>query len=225
MKHLRMAFVKLAVLLAACGGDGAAPTVEMQPAPEPPPPPAAPAPAEVAEAPDEPPAAEEEADAPDPFAAPFPEEPCPDPVVHLAHAEEPDLPATLTRAVALRREDGRSLLVALASYPLTQDDRGRFTAPDAGQARFEFEALRPRRRPLEPGVLSRPNGRRARFGFWTLARIVTAGPYLTFGEREGVRIELTRADEEMVCGRLDLSDGRGRVRGAFRARVVGPLPD
>ncbi|MEC7524781.1 MAG: hypothetical protein VYE22_33180 [Myxococcota bacterium] len=161
------------------------------------------------------------AEAPD-FTAPLPDAPCPDAVaIALAHADAPGLPPSLDRAVAFRSEDGRRLRVVLGNYPLERDERGRFRAPAPGEARFEMDALRTRRRPLEPRVLGAPGARR---GALTHARIVWDGPFLTFGHREIGRVEITAVEADHVCGRVELDDGFGRVRGAFRAPLAGPLP-
>ena len=153
----------------------------------------------------------------------MPEEPCPSEVrVRLAHSSAPELPPLLQRAVAFRSDDGRHLRVAISNAELTLDARGRFPAPGIGEARFELDAIRQRRHPLEPMVLGAPDSRR---GGLTHVRIVGAGPLLTFGHRDIGRVELTEISEERVCGRIDLSDGFGRVRGAFTAPVTGPLPE
>ncbi|HJL15371.1 MAG TPA: hypothetical protein RMH99_06945 [Sandaracinaceae bacterium LLY-WYZ-13_1] len=156
------------------------------------------------------------------FDAPFPEEACPDEVrVRLAHRNADELPPLLDRAVAYRSGDGQRVRIAVANHPLELDERGRFAAPTAGQARFEADAVRRRRGPLEPRTLGPPDSRR---GGLTHARIVTPGPLLTFGTRDIGHVELTEVTEERVCGRIDLDDGFGRVRGAFTAPVRGPLP-
>lgn len=157
------------------------------------------------------------------FDAPMPEEPCPAEVrVRLAHRSAPELPPLLERAVAFRSIDGRHLRVAISNGELDLDARGRFPAPSIGEARFELDAVRQRRRPLEPMVLGAPDSVR---GALTHVRIVGAGPVLTFGHRDIGRVELTEITEERVCGRIDLNDGFGRVRGAFVAPVMGPLPE
>ncbi|MGF1464713.1 MAG: hypothetical protein ACFCGT_01140 [Sandaracinaceae bacterium] len=157
------------------------------------------------------------------LAAPFPDDRCPDPDVYVRHVDAPELPRRLDRAVALRAPDGKTVLVALGSSPLARDRLGRFGPPGPGQVRFEFEGLRTRRGPLREGRLRRPNGRRAAYGRLVHARIVSPGPLFPFGDRVEGAVELTRVDAEMVCGRIDLDDGRGRVRGAFRAPVIDTL--
>lgn len=166
----------------------------------------------VAAAPDEP--AE-----PD-FEAPLPDEACAPTRVRVAHRSA-ELPPVLHLAVALRSEDGRRVRVVLSDHDLERGAHGRFRDPTPGRARFELDAVRTYRRPLEPGVLGPPDARR---GALTHVRIVTAGPFLTFGHRDIGRVELTEVSETRVCGRVDLDDGSGRVRGAFTARVLGPLP-
>lgn len=159
--------------------------------------------------------------APEPdFEAPFPEAPCPDTALALAHRSHP-VPSELAHAVALRSEDGRFVRVAVAGQPLERDDRGRFVPPIEDAVRFEFEAIRRRRGALEPGSLGPPDSRRTALSH---ARVITSGPILTFGHREVGRVELTHVDEERVCGRVDLDDGFGRVRGAFTAEVIGAPP-
>lgn len=213
----------IALLLVACGGEPRSP--------EPPPPgdppqvrPVAdettgedeptPAVAATQEAPAEP--------APDPFSAPLPDAACPArPRVAIAHQSVEGLPTWLERAIAFRSEDGRHLRVAIANHPLERDGLGRFAAPSDGEARFEMDATRARRGRLEPRVLGPPDARR---GGLTHARIVSAGPILTFGHRDVGSVELTVIADDHVCGRVDLDDGFGRVRGAFRAPIVGPLP-
>ena len=156
------------------------------------------------------------------FEAPFPSEPCPDAVrVRLAHAQAPELPPLLDRAVALRSADGRRVRLAIANHELARDARGRFSRPGPGEARFEADAVRRRRGPLEPGVLGPPTARR---GGLTHARVVTAAAGLTFGHRDIGRVELTALSDQRVCGRIALDDGFGRLRGAFTAPVVGPVP-
>jgi hypothetical protein len=163
----------------------------------------------------------EEPEEPD-FDAPFPDAPCPAEVrVRVAHRSAPDLPPVLDRAVAFRSEDGRHLRLAIANHDLARDARGRFAEPADGQARFEADAVRRRRGPLEPRTLGPPDSRR---GGLTHVRIVTPGPRLTFGHRDIGRVELTEVSPARVCGRIDLDDGFARVRGAFTAPVVGPLP-
>lgn len=164
-----------------------------------------------------------EAEAPDPFAAPLPEADCPEaPRVAIAHRSVEALPTWLEQAVAFRSEDGRHVRVAIANHPLERDDLGRFATPAAGEARFEMDATRTRRGPLEPRVLGPPHSRR---GGLTHARIVGPGPILTFGHRDVGEVEITAIADDHICGRVDLDDGFGRVRGAFRAPIVGPLPE
>lgn len=165
----------------------------------------------------EPPAAEPDVDIPD-FEEPLPEAPCPDTRVHLAHRSVEALPPLLTHAAALRSEDGRHVRVLLADHPIESDSMGRVREPQGHQARFEFDAVRTYRRPLGRGRLRAPGARR---GGLTHARIVTEAAYLTFGHRDIGRVELTEVDPERVCGRIELDDGFGRVRGAFTAAVVG----
>lgn len=161
--------------------------------------------------------------APDPFEAPLPAEACPATVrVSIAHADGQALPSLLERAVAFRSEDGRHVRVALANHSLELDAAGRFAAPEPGEARFEMDATRTRRGPLEACVLGAPDSRR---GGLTHARLVTSGPLLTFGHRNIGRVELTEVGADRICGRVELDDGFGRVRGAFTAPVLGPLPD
>ncbi len=154
------------------------------------------------------------------FEAPLPEEPCAATLVRIAHRHA-ELPPVLHVAVALRSEDGRHVRLILSDHELEQGDHGRFADPAPGRARFELDARRTYRRPLEPGVLGPPDARR---GALTHVRIVTAGPFLTFGHRDIGRVELTELSATRVCGRVDLDDGSGRVRGGFTARVLGPLP-
>jgi hypothetical protein len=151
------------------------------------------------------------------FDAPFPTEPCAPTRVALAHRSAPDLPL-LTHAAALRRDDGRHVRVVIAGHPIERDARGRFRALTEGEARFELDAVRTRRGPLEPGALGLPGARR---GGLTHVRIVTAGARFTFGHRGIGRVELTAVSGERVCGRVDLDDGFGRVRGAFVAPIAG----
>lgn len=154
------------------------------------------------------------------FDVPFPEEACATTSVVLSHRSHP-VPRALGHAVALRSDDGRFVRVLMGPSPLAQDSRGRFVPPTEGDARFEFEAIRRRRGPLEPGPLGPPDSRRTALSH---VRIVTPGPILTFGHRNIGRVELTHVDAERVCGRVDLNDGFGRVRGPFSAAVVGPPP-
>ena len=154
------------------------------------------------------------------FTLPFPEAPCPGTALVLSHRSHP-VPGALSHAVALRSEDGRMVRIAIAGDALTRDDLGRFTPPVDGAVRFEFEAIRRRRGPLEPGALGAPDSRRTALSH---ARVVTSGPILTFGHREVGRVELTHVDAERVCGRVDLDDGFGRVRGPFTADVIGSVP-
>ncbi len=165
-----------------------------------------------------PPAAPAEPD----FDAPLPEEACPTTRVRLAHRSAEGLPAILDRAIALRAEDGRHVRVLLSDHELERDPLGRFVGPALGHARFELDAVRTYRRALEPGVLGPPDSRR---GALTHVRVVSAGPLLTFGHRDIGTVELTELGAERVCGRVDLNDGFGRVRGGFTATVIGPLPD
>ncbi len=155
------------------------------------------------------------------FDAPLPEEPCPPVRVRLAHRSDGDLPPLLTEAVAFRSEDGRHLRVVLSNRPLEQDALGRFPEPTPGHARFEMDAIRWRRGPIEPRVLGTTDSRR---GALTHARIVGAGPRSTFGNRDIGRVELTEVSPTRVCGRIDLDDGFGRVRGGFTAPLEGALP-
>lgn len=215
MRALRLP-IALALLLVACRDEARAaePGVraEVRPVPE-----------DVAPTPAPPPRARAgQGPRPDPFAAPLPETPCPDrPRVAIAHASAADLPTWLERAVAFRSPDGRRLRVAIANHPLELDAQGRFPRPGPGQARFEMDALRTRRGALAPRVLGAPD---SIHGGLTHARIVSAGPLLTFGHRGVGQVELTAVAEDHVCGRVALDDGFGRVRGAFRAPIVGPLP-
>lgn len=213
---MRRSVVILAVALAACTGEARAVVpVEPERAEAPP----APEPEEAAE----PPAPPGQVVAPDPFAVPLPEAACPERArVAIAHANAEGLPTWLERAVAFRSEDGRQLRVAIANHPLERDAAGRFPAPAAGQARFEMDATRSRRGRLEPRVLGTPEARR---GGLTHARIVAPGALLTFGHRNIGQVELTEIADDHVCGRITLDDGFGRVRGAFRAPILGPLPE
>jgi len=102
------------------------------------------------------------------------------------------------------------------------DAVGRFATPGPGEARFEMDATRTRRGPLEACVLGAPDSRR---GALTHVRLVTSGPLLTFGHRDIGRVELTEVGADRVCGRVELDDGFGRVRGAFMAPVIGRPPD
>lgn len=154
------------------------------------------------------------------FTTPLPDDPCPPTRVHLAHRSATALPPLLTHASALRSEDGRHVRVFVADHPIERDAIGRVLDPNPGQARFEFDAVRTRRRPLEPGRLGPPGERR---GGLTHVRIVTAGVLFTFGHRGIGRVELTEASAERICGRVDLDDGFGRVRGAFTAAVDGTI--
>ena len=159
---------------------------------------------------------------PDPFSAQLPEEACPSAVhIAVAHQSVPELPTWLDSAVAFRSEDGRRVRIAIANHDLELDDAGRFAAPAEGEARFEMDATRTRRGALSPRVLGRPD---ARNGGLSHARIVSPGPLLTFGARNIGRVEITAIDDTQVCGRIELDDGFGRVRGAFSAPFVGPLP-
>lgn len=163
------------------------------------------------------------AEVPDPFEAALPTEACPDVVaVAISHTDGPQLPVLLELAVAFRSEDGRHVRVAVANHSLELDHAGRFARPELGQVRFEMDATRTRRGALEPRVLGPPS---SRWGGLTHVRLVTAGPLLTFGHRNIGRVELTEVGPDRVCGRIELDDGFGRVRGAFTARVVGRLPD
>lgn len=159
--------------------------------------------------------------------APLPDEACPAEVrVHLAYentAREnvPELPPILDQAVAHRSEDGRHVRIAIANHDLTLGPDGRFAALAAGQARFEAEAVRSRRGPLEPGPLGEPG---ARGGGLTHVRVVTPDAWLTFGHRDIGRVELTEVGPDHVCGRIDLDDGFTRVRGAFTAPVTSSFP-
>ncbi len=219
---LLTALLVTAQLLVACAGEGRAdprrtrvaaePQEEAGDEPASPIAAAAPAPAARPE--------EEPAPAPD-FESPLPTTPCPDAVqVALAHAEHA-LPPALGHAVAMRSEDGRRIRVVLADAPLQQDALGRFEAPSPGGARFEMDARRTRRGPLEPRVLGTPESAR---GGLTHARVVTADAALTFGTREIGSVELTEITDDHVCGRIELDDGFTRVRGAFRAPLQGELP-
>ncbi|MGE0789602.1 MAG: hypothetical protein AB7S26_28275 [Sandaracinaceae bacterium] len=155
------------------------------------------------------------------FDEPFPEEACPDAfAVRLAHSQY-TLPSALTVAHAFRDEDGRHVRIALSDSPIALDDAGRFAPPGPSGARFEMDAVRTRRRPLEAGVLGQNDHSRAAL---THVRVVTSERVLTFGHRAIGRVELTRVDDEAVCGRIELDDGFTRVRGPFRADVAGPLP-
>lgn len=156
------------------------------------------------------------------FDAPLPEEPCAPTRVRLAHRSAEALPPLLTHAVALRSEDGRHVRIVLSDSGLERDALGRFVEPSTGRARFEFDAVRRRRRPLEPGVLGPPDSLRHAL---THVRIVAPGPLLTFGHRDIGRVELTEVGAERVCGRVELDDGFGRVRGVFTAIVEGTLPN
>ncbi len=224
---MRPALIALTCLaLCACGGESRGqdhpPTASIEEADRwPPPATPAPAPTQGA-APEDTPAPVTE-DAPDPFAGPLPSAPCPD-VVHvaIAHESAAELPTWLDRAVAFRSEDGRRVRIAIANHPLDLDDIGRFAAPAPGEARFEMDATRTRRGPLTARVLGRPD---ARSGGLSHARIVSAGALLTFGARDIGQIEITAIDETRVCGRIELGDGFGRVRGAFAAPFVGPMPE
>ncbi|MFK7984405.1 MAG: hypothetical protein AB8I08_00110 [Sandaracinaceae bacterium] len=219
-RHLLCLGATLSVALgASCGG-------EPEPRPEAPhaesPPPASEA-SQTGAAVEEP-AAEEPTEpateAGPEFEAPFPDDPCPTTALALSHRSHP-VPSSLAHAVALRSEDGRFVRVAIAAEPLTRDARGRFTPPTDAAVRFEFEAIRRRRGPLEPGALGRPDSRRTALSH---ARVITSGPLLTFGHREVGRVELTHVDEERVCGRVDLNDSFLRVRGPFTAEVLGVPP-
>ncbi|HEY8427990.1 MAG TPA: hypothetical protein VIL20_06425 [Sandaracinaceae bacterium] len=220
---MRALLATLLVALTACGGDRAPRPNERaasaRPRSEASAPPAAPEPAtEPGGEPDAPAAAAE----PD-FGAPLPAEACAETRVRLAHrsAAEP-LPPVLTEAVALRSADGRRIRVVLADHALERNAFGRFLDPEPGHARFELDAVRSYRRALEPGVLGPPDSRR---GALRHVRIVTSGPLFTFGHRGIGTVELTELGPARVCGRIDLDDGFGRVRGAFSARVIGPLPE
>lgn len=156
--------------------------------------------------------------APD-FDAPLPEEACPNEVrVRVAHRSAATLPPLLTHALALRSDDGRRVRVVIADHALERDALGRFRALAPGEARFELDAIRARRGPLAPQVLGTTDNSR---GALTHARIVQAGPLLTFGNRHIGRVELTEIGGGRICGRIDLDDGFGRVRGAFVAPIVG----
>lgn len=155
------------------------------------------------------------------FDAPLPDEACPPVQVRLSHRSATLLPAVLTHAVAFRAEDGRHVRVALSDVPLPLDAAGRFVAPGPGHARFEMDAVRTRRRPLSPRVLGPPG---TRLGGLTHARVVTSGPLLPFGARNIGRVELTEVSPTRICGRIDLDDGFGRVRGGFTATVQGAFP-
>lgn len=168
-----------------------------------------------------PPEAEAQPTEPD-FAAPIPNEPCPETRVRLAHRSADALPPVLTHAAALRSDDGKHLRIVLADHPLERDARGRFQPVRGGRARFEFDAVRTRRRPLEPGRLRAPGDRR---GGLTHVRIVSEGADLPFGHRDIGRVELTEISPERICGRIDLDDGFGRVRGAFTATAPTRLGD
>ena len=199
------------VLLTACGGREPSRPAEAAEARARPAAQAASRVAEPAPAPAPPPAS-----GPD-FDAPFPTEPCAPTRVALAHRGAAGLPL-LTHAAAIRRDDGRHVRVVIAGHPIERDARGRFRALTAGEARFELDAVRTRRGPLEPGALGLPGARR---GGLTHVRIVTAGARFTFGHRGIGRVELTALGGERICGRVDLDDGFGRVRGAFVAPVAG----
>ncbi|MCB9592148.1 MAG: hypothetical protein H6719_05395 [Sandaracinaceae bacterium] len=220
---MRAATVTFALLLVACGGEprSAGPPARGHLAVEEPEDHDAPPPTEP-EAEPEAPTPEPAAPAEDPFAAPLPTAACPDAArVAIAHANAEGLPTWLERAVAFLSEDGRQLRVAIANHPLELDANGRFAAPSTGEARFEMDATRTRRGRLEPRVLGAPD---SRVGGLTHARIVGAASLLTFGHRNVGQVELTEITRDHVCGRLELDDGFGRVRGAFRADVIGPLP-
>lgn len=168
-------------------------------------------------------AGSEPPDAPDLFATPLPTEACPEAnVVAIAHRDATGLPAALERAVAFRSEDGRRLRIVIANHALELDAAGRFPRPAAGEARFEMDARRTRRGPLEPRVLGAPDSRR---GGLSHTRLVTPDAFLTFGNHEIGRVELTEITPDHVCGRVELDDGFTRVRGAFSARVVGDFPE
>ncbi len=183
-------------------------------------------PSETTPSPEEPsseePSTEEPAVSEPDFSAPLPDTPCPDQIrVRLAHRGAPELPPVLEHAAAYRSEDGRRIRVILSSEPIEPATGGGLPAPSAGRVRFEMDALRTRRRPLTPRVLGPPG---SRSGALTHARIVWDGPFLTFGHRDVGRVEITAVEPDHVCGRVELDDGFGRVRGAFRAPLQGRLP-
>ncbi len=214
---MRGSVLLMALALGACtaearAGAPAAEPAEVRPIEEPPRPSPPPRPAPPGQV-----------RAPDPFATPLPEAACPERArVAIAHASAEGLPTWLDRAVAFRSEDGRHLRVALANHPLERDAAGRFPSPSAGQARLEMDALRWRRGPLEPRVLGAPD---SRHGGLSHARIVGPGALYTFGHRNVGQVEITEIADDHVCGRITLDDGFGRVRGAFRAPIAGPLPE
>ncbi|MEZ4339779.1 MAG: hypothetical protein R3B82_24425 [Sandaracinaceae bacterium] len=212
---MRRSVLLVALTLAACSGEARAVVPvepEQAPAMPEPSPPETPAPSPPGQV-----------IAPDPFAIPLPEAACPERArVAIAHANAEGLPTWLEGAVAFRSEDGRQIRVAIANHPLERDAAGRFPAPAAGQARFEMDATRARRGRLEPRVLGTPEALR---GGLTHARIVAPHALLTFGHRNIGQVEITEIGDDHVCGRIALDDGFGRVRGAFRAPIVGPLPD
>lgn len=216
MVGCRYALAALTILV-SCGGESRAEderprTAAVRPVDEPAP---EPTPVAAEEPPEEP-----EPDLPS-FDDPLPTAPCPDEVaVRLAHRER-DLPGLLAHAVALRSEDGRHLRIALSDAPLERDESGRFLGPASGGARFEMEATRARRGPLEPRVLGPPDARR---GALSHVRVITDGARLTFGHRDIGQVELTAIEDTEICGRIELDDGFTRIRGAFRAPIVGPLP-
>jgi hypothetical protein len=159
----------------------------------------------------------------DPFATPFGDAPCPPEgwALRLRHADAPGLPGALGRGFARRSEDGRRLQLVFGG-PEIDAEAARQADPGPGQARFEMEALRTRRRALSPRVLGRPEATR---GALTHARIVGADAFYPFGVRYAGRVELTAVEAARVCGRIDLDDGRGRVRGEFVVPVVGAIPE
>lgn len=214
------ALAAIVLLAASCGGrEPSRPAERVAPAPVRPSPaaPVQPAVEPVAEAAPEPSAPPETPAEPD-FDAPFPTEPCPPTRVRVAHRSAESLPPVLTHATAIRAEDGRHVRVVIADHAIERDEQGRLEELAPGEARFELDAVRTRRRPLEPGALGPPGTRR---GGLTHVRIVTEHTYFTFGHRDIGRVELTEISPARVCGRVDLDDGFGRVRGAFTATVEG----
>lgn len=157
----------------------------------------------------------------DPFEVPLDDTPCGTTRVAIRHSDAETLPGVLEYSAALRSDDGRILQIGIASEEVSIEPSGAFAAPTQGDARFEFEALRTRRRALTPMTLGPPT--RAA-GALTHARIVHDGPYLTFGSRLEGHVQLTFIDETRVCGRVDISDESGRARGVFNATVSGPIP-